>query len=167
MRLWVPHQMQTHAYIRTLVADRAATEDILQETAAVAWRKFDLFEPGTRFDQWVYRIAHNQVLYYARKRRRDLLMFGDELLEQIAEESAAESSASNDYLHALESCLQKLAEHDRRLVRKRYAAGATNRSVSQEVGRSESAISRALNRIQLALLHCIHAALAVGPGGSR
>ena len=161
MRLWIQHQMRVYAYIRTLVFDRADAEDVLQEVALVLWRKFDQFEPGTRFDQWAYRVAHNQVLYYRQKKRRDALVFSQDLLEAVAEQAAAENQPCGDYLDALESCLDKLPAHDRELVRRRYEPGATNRSVSDDVGRSESAISRGLNRIYMALLRCIRVRMAV------
>ena len=52
MRLWVQYQSRVYAYIRALVFRRADAEDILQEVAVVLWRKYDQFEPGSRFDQW-------------------------------------------------------------------------------------------------------------------
>lgn len=155
MRLWVQHQSQVYAYIRALVFRRADAEDVLQEVAVVLWRKFDQFEPGSRFDQWAYRVARNQVLYYRQKRQRDRLVFGQELLDRIADEMAAAHPAREGYLDALESCLEGLGSDDRELVRRRHEPGATNRSLSQAQGRSESAISRALSRIYLALLDCI------------
>ncbi|HPM80105.1 MAG TPA: sigma factor [Candidatus Anammoximicrobium sp.] len=61
MRLWVGRQSRVYAYIRALVFSGADAEDVLQEVAVVLWRKFDQFEPGTRFDQWAYRVASIQV----------------------------------------------------------------------------------------------------------
>jgi RNA polymerase sigma-70 factor (ECF subfamily) len=155
MRLWVRHQSQVYAYIRALVYCRGDAEDILQEVAVVLWRKFDQFEPGSRFDQWAYRVARNQVLYYRQKRQRDRLVFGPELMDRIADEMAAARPAREGYLEALESCLDGVVSDDRALVRRRHEPGATNRSLSQALGRSESAISRALSRIYLALLQCV------------
>ena len=160
MRLWVRHQTQVYAYIRTLVFDRADAEDILQEVAVVLWRKFDQFERGTRFDQWAYRVAHNQILYYRQRKRRDAFVFSPDLIEAVAEQAAG-NQPCGDYIDALESCLDRLSGDDRDLVRRRYEPGATNRSVSKVLERSESTISRALNRIYIALLRCIHAETAV------
>jgi RNA polymerase sigma-70 factor (ECF subfamily) len=160
MRLWVRHQSQVYAYIRALVYCRADAEDVLQEVAVVLWRKFDQFEPGSRFDQWAYRVARYQVLYYRQKRQRDRLVFAQELLDRVADEMAATHPAREGYLDALESCLDGLVPGDRELVRRRHEPGATNRSLSQALGRSESAISRALSRIYLALLQCIRGKMA-------
>ena len=88
-------------------------------------------------------------------------MFDRDLIEAVAEQVAAENRARGDYVDALESCLDRLSGEDRDLVRRRYELGATNRSVSKTVGRSESTISRALNRIYMGLLSCLHAETAV------
>jgi RNA polymerase sigma-70 factor (ECF subfamily) len=155
MRLWVQHQSRVYAYIRALVFRQADAEDILQEVAVVLWRKFDQFELGSRFDQWAYRVARNQILYYQQKTRRDRLFFSQDLIDRIADQMASSHPSKGGYADALESCLAGLASDDLQLVQKRHEPGATNRSVSQALGRSESAISRALNRIYLALLQCI------------
>jgi len=160
MRLWVQHQSRVYAYIRALVFRRADTEDILQEVAVVLWRKFDQFEPGSRFDQWAYRVARNQVLYFRQKSARDRLLFSQDLMDSIADQMAASNPTRGEYFDALESCLDGLTRDDRELVRTRHERGATNRSVSKTLGRSESAISRALNRIYLALLQCIRGKMA-------
>jgi hypothetical protein len=34
------------------------TEDLLQQAAEEAWRAFARFQPGTRFDSWLFRIIH-------------------------------------------------------------------------------------------------------------
>ena len=82
MRLWVQHQSRVYAYIRALVFRRADAEDLLQEVAVVLWRKFDQFEPGSRFDQWAYRVARNQIPVLPQKKQRDRLLFSQELDRQ-------------------------------------------------------------------------------------
>ena len=163
MRLWVRHQSHVYAYIRALVFRRADAEDILKEVAVVLWRKFEQFEPGSRFDQWAYRVARNQVLYYRQKRHRDRLLFSQDLIDSIADEMVSSHPSRGGYFDALESCLDGISSDDRELVRQRHEPGATNRSISKMLGRSESAISRALNRIYLALLQCIRAKMGLEP----
>jgi len=154
LRLFLQHQLQVEAYVRSLVPNRADAEELVQDVAAVLWRKFDDFELGTRFDHWACRVAHNHVLYYFRRKGRDAMTFGDSVLAAVAEESVRQNDIWAERREALEACLKMLPPADRELIRLRYQAAATNRSVSQETGRSESAISRALNRIYMALLHC-------------
>jgi DNA-directed RNA polymerase specialized sigma subunit len=61
-----------------------------------------------------------------------------------------------------------LPDKDRRIVKLRYQPGATNRTVAEEVGKSDSAISRSLNRIYGLLLNCIQAQVSPrSAGGGR
>ncbi len=163
MRLWIRHQARIYSYIRSMVFRRADAEDILQEVALVLWRKFEQFEPGSRFDQWAYRVAHNQVLYYRQKTNRRVVLFSQDLIDNIADRLAVANASRDGYFDALESCLDGLPTAERDLVRKRYEPGATNRSLAKTLGRSESTISRALNRIYLALLGCIRGKMAAKP----
>ena len=160
MRLFLSCEPRIFAFIRSLVFARADADDVLQETALVLWEKFDQFEPGTRFDRWAFRIAHFQVMYHRQKKARDRLRFSDALVEQLGEDMVAESQQLEATQDALAQCLDKLPAPDHELIRRRYRSDTTNREVARDSGRSESAISRALNRIYLKLLRCIEGTLA-------
>jgi RNA polymerase sigma-70 factor, ECF subfamily len=160
MRLFLSCEPRLFAFIRSLVFSRADADDVLQETALVLWEKFDQFETGTRFDRWAIRIAHFQVMYHRQKKARDRLRFSDALVEQLADDIVAESEPLEAMQDALAQCLGQLPETDHELIRHRYNGNTTNRDVARESGRSESAISRALNRVYLKLLLCIEGTLA-------
>ena len=165
MRLFLSCEPRLYAFIRSLLFSRTDADDVLQETALVLWEKFDQFERGTHFDRWAYRVAHLQVMYYRQKKARDRLQFSDAMVERLATEVASESDRLEDVHCALSGCLQDLAAPDQHLVRQRYSPHTTNRDVARLLGKSESAISRALNRIYSALLLCIEGKLAAdGPG---
>ena len=160
MRLFLTCQPRIFAFIRSLVFSRADADDVLQETALVLWEKFDQFEPGTRFDRWAFRIAHFQVLYHRQKKARDRLRFSDALVEQLGEDMINDTEQLEETQDALAQCLGKLPAADHNLIRQRYQGDTTNRDVARGSGRSESAISRALNRIYIKLLLCIEGTLA-------
>jgi RNA polymerase sigma-70 factor (ECF subfamily) len=153
-------QTQLYAYVLTLLADRAAAEDVLQETNLVLYCKAHEFTEGTNFDAWAFRTARNQCLSYWSIRRRDRLVLDDELLYSSA--SAVESGqASVDLLKdALSECLAKLPAYQRELVESRYAAGGSVSRLAETCGRSESAISQSLYRIRTALSRCIRGRLS-------
>ena len=158
-RQWVRWQPAIYGYIRTMVFRRCDAEDVLQDVAEVLWRKIDQFQDGTRFDQWAYRVARNVVLNFQRKAGRQRVSFSDELVRQLADEAYEAATESRAEREALEACIDKLPPNQRAIVRRRYAPGATNRSVAAEMERSESAISRALSRIHRALTHCVYRTL--------
>lgn len=160
MRLFVTHQPAIHSVIRAMVFNRSDADEILQDTVAVLWRKFDDFDPdapGSRFDHWAVAVARNQVLYFRQKTARDKsrLQFSPDVAALVADAAAVEADKIPAVRDALHRCLAKLPEADRELIRLRYTEEQTNRAVAKVVSRSESAVSRALTRIYSALLSCI------------
>jgi RNA polymerase sigma-70 factor, ECF subfamily len=155
LRLFLQHQLQIEAYVRSLVPNRADADELLQDVAAVLWRKFDDFQLGTRFDHWACRVAHNNVLNYFRHKRREAHFFSEYTLAALSEAVIRQNDVWTQRHEALATCLQLLPQADRELIHARFQPATTNRSLAQQSGRSESAISRALNRIYLALLNCI------------
>lgn len=155
MSLFLEFEPRIRVYIRSLVPQKADADDVLQETASVLWRKFDEFERGTHFDRWAYRTAYNQVRAFRTKKSRDRLQFNDTILDLLADQSAEHTEGLEETQSALQGCIRKLPDADRNLIAKRYEENATNRSVARIIGKSESVVSRSLNRIYGNLMKCI------------
>lgn len=157
MSLFLEHQPRIYAYVRSLLFQKADADDVMQETASVLWQKFDQFERGTHFDRWAMRVAFHQVRYFRQKKARESnrLQFSDSLVEILGTEAESLSDNTEDVAAALENCLRKLPDADREIVAWRFAPGATNRSVSRQIKKSESVVSRTLTRIYDTLMRCI------------
>jgi RNA polymerase sigma-70 factor, ECF subfamily len=155
MQLFLPAQHGLYGYLRTLIPHYSDAEDVFQSAAAVMWEKFDDFQPGTRFDYWAYHICHLQVLRYLKDRKRSRLVLSDDVVAMLADRAVAVSNSTRDVMDSLEICVDKLSERDRDLLKMRFEPGATNRSIASATGRSDMAISRALNQIYGSLLECI------------
>ena len=61
---------------------------------------------------------------------------------------------------ALAACVEKLAPHDRDLLARRFAAGATTKTTSEQVGRSVEAVYKAMAKIRQSLFDCVQRTLA-------
>lgn len=168
MQLFLKAQPRVYSYLRTMVLDYNDAQDVFQEVASVLWQKFDEFQPGTRFDQWACKVAYHQTLFHRQKRQRSKLVFSDEVLSLVAEKAAAENERFDEFQDAMRSCVQELPQRDRQMIRLRFEPDATNRSVAHELGRSETAISRALTRVYAVLLSCVQRRTgAVDQGGNE
>lgn len=157
MQLFLRYQPRLYAMIRAQIVNRSDAEDVMQEVATVLWKQFEDYQPGTHFDRWAFRIARLQTLKYFEKRRHQRLVFDVDVMEMITMEVESTNDNLDETREALEHCLGKLPDKDRQVVKMRYQPGATNRSVADAVGKSDAAISRALNRIYGLLLNCIQA----------
>ena len=54
-------------YLRSLVRDEAAVDDLFQETMVIAWRRIDDFDRSRSFGKWIRGIAGKLVLAHFRK----------------------------------------------------------------------------------------------------
>jgi RNA polymerase sigma-70 factor, ECF subfamily len=142
-------------YLMTLlpIADDAA--DVLQETSLVLWQKFDTYKTGTNFFAWACKIARLQAYKHRERRGKSALMFGDELLETLAEEAADERFAPGNSLRLLGQCLEGLSLRDQQLIQKRYQPGMSVGRLADEIGRTANSLSKSLGRIRRTLLECI------------
>jgi RNA polymerase sigma-70 factor (ECF subfamily) len=70
------------AYVYTLVPNRADAEDVFQEVSKVLWEKYDEWNPPDDFAAWACRVAYFKVNDYRRSRRRQRVIFSDDVLER-------------------------------------------------------------------------------------
>jgi RNA polymerase sigma-70 factor (ECF subfamily) len=148
-------QRDLYAYILTLLPWSDVASDVLQQTNLTLWRDAAKFQPGTDFRAWAYRVAYFQVLAQRKRATRDHLKFDDALLKGLAERAADEPLSADDEAEGLRECLKKLPEGERELIRRRYDAGATVKTIAAELSQSASAIAVRLHRIRRALLDCV------------
>jgi len=164
LRLHARYAARLHAFILSLLPNWSDAEDVLQETVAVLWSKFDEFQPGTSFFAWACQVARFEVSRFLRRQHRDRLRFDDETLGLIT----AAASEMDEHLaareRALAGCVERLPEKDRTLLGLRYREGLTADGIARRVGRSVHAVYKAAKRIRRVLYDCVNRALATEDG---
>ena len=161
MRLFLSCEPRIYAFVRSAVFSSVDADDVLQEVSIVLWKKFDEFEKGSRFDSWAMEVTRIQILRFRQKKGRDRLVFGEELLGLIAEDSVGTREQLEEKRNALRKCLAQQDDADLTVLAKRYKEGMTGRAIAKFLGKSESAVSRALNRIHTNLLLCLRRRMRV------
>jgi RNA polymerase sigma-70 factor (ECF subfamily) len=157
--LWGTHSRRVYAYILTLVYNVADAEDILQETIATLWEKFDEFEPGTDFGAWAVRIAYFKVCNWLHK-RKPMEPLDEALLGLLTNETAAAADLLDTQFIALSKCIGKLSSTQRELIEVRYSGNNSVQQAATRVGRSVHYVYRALRRVHEQLFKCIQRQLA-------
>jgi RNA polymerase sigma-70 factor (ECF subfamily) len=162
LRLFLQNERRLYAYILTLLPNRADADDVLQEASLVMWDRFDPNDPPAEFLAWARRVAYYKVLDFYKTRQRAQARLSRVFLERVAETAAEQADVLqlDDRREALAGCLEKLPPRDRELLARRFAAGATTKSTSEQVGRSVDAVYKALAKIRQALLDCVQNTLA-------
>ncbi len=156
VELFTQNEQALRTFVRSLVPTWHDADEIMQEVALVAWQKFGEFELGTSFIKWTCVIARFKALAYRRKFARERLAFNEALMEVMAEEATRESDQRKREYEALESCLKKLPEKQKRWVTLAHTPGISSKELAEEIGMKPGAFYMRLNRIRGTLLSCIN-----------
>ncbi len=145
-------------YILGCVHRHSDALDILQETAAALWLKFDEYDPQRPFGAWARKFAHVQVLkfcLYRKREKQNLLAFSEQTQTALAKEYDEHEDVLAARSQALASCMEELQAEDRTLLKQRYFESGSMRQMAEKSGKNEDQLYRRLNAIRKALMKCI------------
>jgi len=166
-RLLMADRRRILGFIRVLVQDHAAAEDVFQDVSAVLWAKFDQFEIGTDFAAWAMCVARLTVLNWRRKQTRLPVALRDETLHLLADEAVAALAVPDDERRAgLQACLRLLPEAQRELLRAHYERGEDVTSIAHSARRTTRSIYLRLEKIRAVLLDCLQQKRWLNAGGA-
>jgi RNA polymerase sigma-70 factor (ECF subfamily) len=155
IRLLMSSQHRIYAFILTLIPHTSDADDIMQETSAVMWRKYSDFSVVTDFVAWGIRIAHNKILEFRRNKATRSMQFSENICQMMAEDCITHYDLTQVKLDALDNCIAKLKDGDRKLVRERYEQ---NYSIKELAGRLNCplyTVYRAVGKIHDVLIRCM------------
>lgn len=158
------HQRQIHACIGSLVPDANDLDDIYQQTCLLPWEHREEFDPDRPFFPWACGFARNKVFDHLRRRGRAAISLSTDVLAQIATAREAAEPLAEARRKALDACLAKLTEHQRSLLRARYASGESLGCLADTLATSAAALTMRLQRIRHALLRCIEQTISTAEG---
>ena len=153
-------QSALYAFIVSLLGGSDGAADVLQETNLKLCRSFSAFDPSRPFLNWALTLARFEVMAWRTRQNRSRLVLDEDVAARVADHVELVGAGSDRALSALEQCLQKLPEPQRRLVTARYQQGQTVRALARLRGQPENALAAMLYRIRRSLHDCIAAALA-------
>jgi RNA polymerase sigma-70 factor (ECF subfamily) len=159
VRLLSQNASQLYGFVLVLTGNRSDTEDIIQDTSVVLWKKFGTYQSGTNFLAWARRIAYLQTLSARRKSSR-MKTLSDDAWKILASDALAISDEVVDRQSALDECLQKLVAADRKLLEQKYFSQLSVAEIATVQSRANSSIYRALSRIHYQLSQCVQQTLA-------
>jgi RNA polymerase sigma-70 factor (ECF subfamily) len=158
VRLLVEHEPRVRSFLRGLLPTWHDVEEVTQEASLIAWRKFDDFEEGSSFGGWLLTIARFEALKYRRRVARSPLVFADEVWDLLAEEARGEGNLQIRRRH-LDVCLGKLELSKRNVLLQVHTPGVVMREVAQQLGKSEEAFYKMIQRLRGGLLTCVSKAI--------
>ena len=109
---------------------------------------------------WALAVARFEILHYRERQSRSELLLSNAFLEEVAVDAANHVELLAVKLETLADCRKELSPTDRDLLDRRYAPGATSRSVAAALGRPVVSVYKSLSRIRKRLFNCIEQRLS-------
>ena len=159
LSLFMAHERRIYNFILALAGNYSDADDLLQEVAMVMLDKFDEFEQGSNFLAWAIQIARYKIISFRRKQNRRSILFSEKAINNIIAQYQKILERDEERIMALQSCLLKLSEEDRKLISMRYESDTTTKQVALEMGRSLKGIYQSMARIHRLLQNCIRRTL--------
>lgn len=164
VRLITANYDNLRRYIYTLLPHEEDTKDVLQEVCLAISRKIGEYDQSRPFLPWACRFAYLKVLKHRERKPRRLMQLPDEVLELIAAERETEEPVLAERLAALERCLEKLADRDRRLIQARYFDRISTDEIARLLSLSRRTMFRNLERVRRLLFECVDRSVVLGGG---
>ncbi len=150
------HRGRIYAMIRNMIHQEADAWDLSQEVFIKAWQALPRFESKARFSTWLYRIAHNTVYDFTRKRK---IESSGELNDEIFEkdridpasittpsggESPDDTMAHGELRVKIQQALDKLSPEHREVVVLKDVQGLSYKEIAEVM---ESTLGTVMSRL--------------------
>ncbi len=138
-------------YARALVGDRAAADDLVQDTLERAWAKLHLYRRGTDLRAWLFTVMHNVHVNRVRT-TRPTEMLEDEMPELAQRPAQGDGLLVRD----LDRAIARLPADQRAVLLlvtlEEMSYEEVARSLSIPIGTVMSRLSRAREKLRLMML---------------
>ena len=129
-----------YRYVVLKIGDRMEAEDITQRVFLKALQSISSFRwKGVPFSAWLYRIAHNQIVDYLRKKTKRATVPLNESLTSGTGDPGAAVELNMD-IESLASATRKLTKAQQEVISLRFAGGLPVAEVARVMGKSEGAV---------------------------
>ena len=146
------HWPRLRRFAFALSRDAADADDLVQGTVERAMRSIGQWQPGTRFDSWLFRIARNHWIDTVRARgRRNARFAPAEEGESVGFDPRPATEATIDLKRAM-ATLQRLPHEQREVVALILVDGLGYREAAETLGLPIGTVSSRLVRGRKALL---------------
>lgn len=163
--LFARHERAVRGFVRSLLPSGQDVDDIMQEVGLACWRKFGNFtttESPDDFVRWACVVARFEVLRHRRNCARDRLVLSEEVIHLLADESEVRLNKSEAERVAVEACLKKLKEPERRLLLSVHTPGDSIAQIANEMGQKARRLYSKLNVVRDLIAECVRGQLAEG-----
>lgn len=139
----------------------------MQEIGLACWHKFDQFNlegDGDEFVRWCCVIARFEVLRHRRNHARDRLVLSEDVIRLLADDAEKRHARADAERRALEQCLEKLNDPERRLLLSVHTRGDSVARIANELKLKTRRLYTKLNALRDLVGECVQHHAAIGDG---
>jgi len=164
-RLLELHSSHLRAFVAMKLPVPHLIDEIAHEAFVFAHRHIHDFRAGTDFGKWLRAIAFNLIRKETLRHQR-LSKNREKFLEHHLVQQATRGEFAPDLplVSALEECLSRLPEQQRRLLERKYTLSESSREIASAFGQSEAWVRTTLCRVRTALRQCMEHKLSGATG---
>jgi len=130
-----------YRYVAVRIGDRTEAEDMTQQVFLKAIQSISSFKwKGAPFAAWLFRIAHNQVVDYFRKKQKRATVPLDESMPISGGDDPQQLVERNVDIEQLIMATNKLTGSQREVISLRFAGELPIAQVARIMGKTEGAI---------------------------
>ena len=130
-----------YRYVVLKIGDRTEAEDITQQVFLKALKSISSFKwKGAPFSAWLYRIAHNLIVDYLRKKSKRAMVPLDEALAGSDSSNPAREVERNLDIEQLALATKRLTKAQQEVISLRFASELSIAQVARIMGKNEGAI---------------------------
>ena len=143
-------------YANARIGDQREAEDIASEVFVKALKSLDTFEErGLPMGAWLFKIAHNLVVDYHRRRSQRQTVDLEKVEIQADNNPAMEAEMTLE-MERVRQAMTNLTEEQREILRLRFYGGLSSAEVGAMMGKSDGAVreaqSAALKKLRMKLI---------------
>ncbi len=139
-QLYEQHFDRIYRYVAIRIGDKTEAEDMTQQVFLNALQSISSFKwKGIPFSAWLFRIAHNQVVDYLRKKAKRATVPLDE--SQVSSNSNPQLVAEHRLdIDQLLSATKRLTKAQREVIALRFSGELSTAEVAKVMGKSQGAV---------------------------
>ncbi len=140
-RIYDEYFTRVYRYIFSLVGNQTEAEDLTQDVFIKALQAISSYKfKGAPFSAWLFRIAHNQVIDYWRKQKKEKTTTLDEAITIASENDPVTMSEQISELEELTMALKQIPEAQGQVISLRFISGLSISEVAETLGKREGTI---------------------------
>jgi RNA polymerase sigma-70 factor, ECF subfamily len=153
-RALCPYLPMLYAYGRSICGDHDLAQDVVQQTAMIAYQKIGFLFPEVDFGTWLKGIARREALSERRKAAR-IRPAIEGILEAVYDDPTPEAVAPER--EALGECLKKLKGQASEIVGAHYFEGQKLTEIARLRSLNFNTVRTILHRARMMLEECVRA----------